>query len=126
MPATPTKPALATLSFCALLCLAGNGQAVNFDFLDQGPIRYFNAEDMRQMSATIDAVLTAPASDAPRTWRNDNTGSHGSVRLVTSFEKHGRPCRRIEVSNHARTADERSVVDMCDVDGVWKVLGLPK
>jgi surface antigen len=117
---------LRALALVALLGPLPAATAAVYGFLDQGAVRYFNTEDTQLMSATIDAVLEAPADGEARTWRNENTGSHGSVTALRSFRKNDMPCRRIEIRNHARGTDDRSIADLCRVDGAWKVLGMPE
>ncbi len=104
---------------------AGAASASTYGFLDQGAMRYFSAEDTRLMSGTLNAVLTDPADRQPHEWRNDETGSRGSVIATATFTTDGLTCRRITIQNHARGIDGRSIADMCDVGGVWKVLRMP-
>lgn len=118
--------AKANALFAAMLLIPALASASVYGFLDQGAMRYFRGEDAALMSAAMDAALADTADDQPQTWRNDATGSHGSVTVLRSFTDHGRDCRRLEISNHAGGTDGRAVADMCHVDGVWKVLRMPE
>jgi surface antigen len=97
-----------------------------YGFLDQGAMRYFEGEDAVLMSAAIDAALANPSDNETQSWRNDATGSHGSVTVLQTFTDNGRHCRRIEIQNHAGGMDGQAIADMCQVDGVWKVLRMPE
>ncbi|MGB5733934.1 MAG: RT0821/Lpp0805 family surface protein [Thiohalocapsa sp.] len=118
------KTALMPLLAC-LFGLSGSAMGAVYGFLDQAPMRYFSAEDMAMMSAAMDTVLAAPDDNQGQTWRNDKTGHHGSVVSLRTFEQQGMRCRRLRIDNHAEGNDERSTADLCQVDGVWKVLRLP-
>mgnify|MGYP001813418185 CR=1 FL=1 len=122
---TPSRPLSRWLLLAAALLAPAAGASV-YGFLDQGAIRYFRGDDARLMSENLDAVLADPADDAPREWRNPNTGSHGRAVVLRTFEHQGMRCRRVRVTSHARGVDGMSTADMCDVDGTWKVLRLPE
>ena len=124
MRTTPIRSLSALLG--ALTLLSALAHASVYGFLDQGAMRYFEGEDAALMSAAIDAALAAPTDSEARSWRNDATGSHGSVTVLRTFSDHGRNCRRIEIQNHAGGTDGRAVADMCQIDGVWKVLRMPE
>jgi len=126
MLAMPDRPALGLLLLCCLFVSAGAAVGAVYSFLDQAPMRYFNAEDTRLMSENIDAVLANPADNVSLGWRNNSTSSNGEAVSVRSFEHQGMRCRRLHIDNHANGADARTTADMCDVEGVWKVLRLPK
>lgn len=97
-----------------------------YGFLDQGAMRYFTPADLEQMSATIDQVLAAPEARETLTWKSTKTDAHGQVRPGKSFEAQGMSCRRIEITNSASGREDRSVIDMCNHEGVWKVLRMPQ
>jgi surface antigen len=110
----------------ALMLLPAIAHASVYGFLDQGAMRYFAGDDAALMSAAIDAALADPTGNQTQTWRNDATGSHGSATVLRSFEKDGRDCRRVEIQNHAGGMDGRAIADMCEMDGVWKVVRMPE
>ena len=120
------KPVLGWPLLCCLFVPGGAAVGAVYSFLDQTPMRYFTAEDSRLMSENIDAVLANPADNVSLGWRNDKTSSNGEAVSLRSFEHQGMSCRRLRIDNHANGADARTTADLCDVDGIWKVLRLPK
>ncbi|MEA3278621.1 MAG: RT0821/Lpp0805 family surface protein [Pseudomonadota bacterium] len=121
---------IATAASLAFAAYAAPVLVYGFDlsFLAQSPARYFSDADMNMMEATVDKALDEAKDGESRTWRNDQTGSYGSVKVVKSFSADGRHCRRIELDNHAKEAakwDARSLMDMCKIGDIWKILALP-
>jgi surface antigen len=110
----------------ALICLPTGLSASVYGFLDQGAMRYFSPAELEQMSATIDKALANPKASETLTWKSPKTDAHGSVRPGKTFEAQGMPCRRLEITNFVKGREDRSVVDMCNQDGVWKVLRMPQ
>jgi surface antigen len=103
--------------------------AFDLSFLRQAPIRYFNDADTQMMDATLNAVLNTPRDEVRKTWENAATGNGGEVTSLYSYAKDGYECRRVQLTNHARKAREgaaKSLVDMCQVDGAWKLLNAPQ
>jgi surface antigen len=116
----------AALALGALMALPAGLSASVYGFLDQGAMRYFSPAELEQMSATIDRVLASPNASETQSWKSATTDAHGSVRPGKSFEAQGMPCRRLEIINFVKGREDRSVVDMCSQDGVWKVLRMPQ
>lgn len=114
----------------ALLTFAATGapfavQALDLTFLDQAPIRFFNAEDMKLMSGAADKALDKAKDGEDIRWSNDQTGNSGTITPVRSFTRQGNDCRRLRVVNLASKAtrgSSTSNVDFCMVDGTWKIL----
>lgn len=112
-----------------LSCLAA-APAGAFDarFLNQAPIRFMNDADIAAMQRTVQEVLEEAKDGETRTWENPDSGNSGSVTAVESFARDDLPCRRIELVNHAERAtagEARSVMDLCRVEGTWKLLSMP-
>ncbi|MGB5831242.1 MAG: hypothetical protein WBG92_04535 [Thiohalocapsa sp.] len=126
MPATAVKLTIRILLLTLLAALSGTASAAVYGFLEQAPMRYFSAEDNAMMTANIDAVLAAPDDNAPRTWRNDKTSNYGSAVALRTFTHQEINCRRLRIDNHAQVGDGRTTADLCEVEGVWKVLRLPE
>jgi surface antigen len=117
---------LAALVLGALVTLPAGLSASVYGFLDQGAMRYFAPSDLEQMSATIDKVLAEPNASETLSWKSSESDAHGRVRPGKSFEAQGMQCRRIEITNFANGREDRSVIDMCNQEGVWKVLRMPQ
>lgn len=114
----------AGLALLMLSAAASAGAGLGF-LLDDSAMRNFDEEDGRLMSAALAAVLAAPQPDTTEVWRNARSDSHGQVTGLRAFEQAGLPCRRVQVENHARGVDGRSLADLCQKDGDWKLLGFP-
>lgn len=113
---------------CTLIIVSLPLGAIELGFLSQGPVRYFEADDLEAMSATVDRVLEATGEHPAEHWANERTGNSGSVALVRQFEQEGNPCRRIELTNTSRSATRggaTSLIDLCLLDGIWKIVGMP-
>jgi 17 kDa outer membrane surface antigen len=103
--------------------------AFDYSFLQQSPIRYFNDTDMQMMDTALNEVLNNPRDEVRKSWENAATGSGGEVTSLYSYAKDGYECRRVQLTNHARKAREgaaKSLVDMCQVDGAWKLVNAPQ
>ena len=58
-------------------------------------------------------------------WKNPETGSHGTVKLIRKHEYKGLPCRRLQHDIELKRVSDpfRFTVDRCKVaDGEWKIL----
>ena len=103
----------------------GAVQALDLTFLDQAPIRFFNAEDLKLMSGAADKALDEAKEGEDVQWSNDQTGNSGTVTPVRSFTRQGKDCRQLKVVSLARQATRGSAtsnVDFCNIDGTWKIL----
>lgn len=58
-------------------------QGANLGFLDQAPIRFFNAADMDMMEAAADEVLDSAADGEGRDWRK----KHGVRSFIVICQK---------------------------------------
>jgi hypothetical protein len=124
-PRRHARPLVPTIILTTALMSTGVGAQV-FGFLDQGAVRYFRGDDTGLMSNNLTSVLDEPDDDASGDWRNAETGSYGRAVVEKAFEHQGMACRRVRITNHAGGIDDTSVVDMCKVEGAWKVLSLPE
>ena len=112
-----------------LIGLAGAVPAIalafDLTFLDQAPIRFMSDAEIDMMEATVVETLDKAADGETLTWRNDDTGNSGSVTAVKSFSEGDLSCRRIEIVNQVAKATRgsaSSMMDMCQIDGSWKIL----
>lgn len=120
----PRARSVPLLIAAAMLSL--NAQAVNpLWFLDHSPVRNLSKQDLAIMTETVDAVLADARNGETRSWKNPETGASGDVQALKSFEHDGLSCRRIALINQAKGQEARSVYDLCEVDGAWKILAMP-
>jgi surface antigen len=99
--------------------------ALDLTFLDQAPIRFMSDAEIDMMEATVIETLDKAADGEAREWHSDDSGNSGSVTAVKSFSEGDLACRRIEIVNRVAKATRgsaSSMMDMCQIDGSWKVL----
>lgn len=99
--------------------------ALNLTFLDQAPIRFFNETDIERMSNAADKALDETTDGEAVQWKNDKTGNSGTITPVRSYSRQGQDCRRLRIESQARLATRGSAtsnVDLCKVEGAWKIL----
>lgn len=124
-----TLKLFASASLLVLLTSAvGSLYAIDLGFLDQAPLRFLTDSDTRLLDETITDVLVNANDGESRSWKGENSANSGTVTAVRSFQKDARPCRRLEVVTLAPKAAYgrgTSLVDICEIDGEWKILRLP-
>ncbi|MDX1432538.1 MAG: RT0821/Lpp0805 family surface protein [Gammaproteobacteria bacterium] len=111
-------------SIVLLATLCAPSQASNLRFLEYSPSAYFNDEDWKLMRAAVsDALDNKPAGETV-TWRNDDTGHHGAITPLESFEQFNTTCRKVRVSNEAGDVKATRLVNLCkDIkSGEWKIV----
>jgi surface antigen len=119
------RPAAA---LAAALIVAPVG-AIEYGFLDQAALRYFNPQDVAMMEETIEAALDEAADGETRPWENPATGSSGEVTPLETYPRDDLTCRRARVVNRALRATDTakgSVLDFCRIGGVWKIADVPR
>ena len=90
-------------------------------FLQDGPIRYFNDDDMELFKKTLDAALDNPADNEELSWLNEKTKSHGTVTPLSTEEQDGMLCRRARIVNTAKGLTRQSELRLCwkEEEGRW-------
>lgn len=96
---------------------AALAQVANYGFLRNTPISRFNEQDFKLYRAAVTQALVAPELGVPVTWRNDRSGSEGSV---TAREGERPGCRVVVMENRHKALSARSEQQLCKVDGKWK------
>ncbi|RZT95176.1 RT0821/Lpp0805 family surface protein [Rivibacter subsaxonicus] len=95
-----------------LLAVAGN-----YSFMADTPISRFNDADRALYKAAIDKALTTDALGQPVEWKNDKTGSSGSVTPKAADGE----CRLLAVSTRHAALHNEGEHKLCRVNGKWKV-----
>ena len=105
-----------------LVCLGAPLHASNLLFAKDMPIAKMTEADIEIMSAAVDETLSDVADGAERRWENPETGAGGTLTPLSTAEKSGQLCRRLEIANHAKGTSARSVEEFCrQADGLWKI-----
>jgi surface antigen len=114
--------------FALLVGAAPFAGAVDLSFLDQAPVRFLSDADTELMDATVGEVLEEAKDGESRTWQGAESGSSGTVTAVRTFQEGEHECRRIRLLTNARRAtggQAESMVDLCRIEGEWKLLRMP-
>ena len=117
------KSCRAFTSIALLVLLCTPLQASNLRFLEYSPSTYFNDEDWRLVRAAVDDALENKQAGETVTWKNQDTGSHGQITPLESFEKYDTACRRVRMTNEANNIKATRIVDLCKdkSSGEWKI-----
>jgi len=103
--------------------------ALDFSFLDQAPIRFLTDRDMQLLDAAVADVLDHAEDGERRSWSGEDSNNSGTVTALSTFDKDGRQCRRIEIVTLASQATKgrgSSKLDLCRIDETWKILRAPQ
>ena len=86
------------------------------------PSELFDDEDRRLFRAAVKKALDEAAVDEVVRWENPKTESHGELKVLSTFEWKNAPCRKIRVSNAARTRKSSNDFNLCRVGEKWKLV----
>lgn len=89
-------------------------------FLRDGPIRYFDDDDMALFKQSLDNALEHQPDNEVLAWHNEKTRSQGSVTPLNTSEQDGMRCRQVVISNTAKGLTRQSQLKFCrQDDGRW-------
>ncbi|MES1265519.1 MAG: RT0821/Lpp0805 family surface protein [Variovorax sp.] len=114
---------LAILSACVTL-LGGidtGYEQTNLGDLRDAPSSKFTQPDFDLLWAAVDEVSRTKEKGATRTWKNEATGSGGTIKLLNVFTSTtGQDCRRLRIDNYAKSlkGSSKQIVCLGD-DGKW-------
>ncbi|HEY2560475.1 MAG TPA: RT0821/Lpp0805 family surface protein [Caldimonas sp.] len=86
------------------------------------PSELFDDEDRRLFREATKKALDEAAVDEVVRWQNPKTESHGELKVLSTFEWKKAPCRKIRVSNQARTRKATSDFNLCRIGEKWKLV----
>ena len=110
---------LASLAACPAL-------ALNWvPLLKNSPGERFDDEDLQLFITTARKVVNEAPDNKTVSWENPDTKHHGDFTILKTFQKDGRTCKRVRVRNEADGRKASNVVDACQVDGKWRLIGAP-
>ena len=102
--------------FALLLPLAAT--AGNYSFMADAPITRFNDQDKAMYKAAIDQALAGDGQGQPVDWKNDKTGSSGSVTARATDKP---DCRLLALSTRHAGLRNEAEHRVCKVGGKWKI-----
>lgn len=122
-PCSSTSLVARGLFWIALVTIAGTTTSVyasNLQFLRDAPVAKMTPEDAELFRANLNATLEQNTDGVARQWRNPKTNAGGSATPLSTYEREGRKCRKVEFKNTVGGATGHAVVDLCrQADGVW-------
>ena len=96
------------------------------DGLKNTPGSKFNDADIALMRARVVEALKSDKDGEVLEWKNDKTGSSGSVVPMNRLSWNGMDCRRLRIANAHADLKAQGVYKFCDKDGKWKLVGPEK
>lgn len=102
----------------AALLLPLAATAGNYSFMADAPITRFNAQDKAMYKAAIDQALAGDGQGPPVDWKNDNTGSSGSV---TARATERPDCRMLALTTRHAGLRNEAEHRICKVGDKWKI-----
>jgi surface antigen len=89
-------------------------------WLNDSAVAEFTEADWDIFQTTALKALDEGAEGDPRHWRNPDTGTHGSVVVVDTFQYDGRLCRKIAFRTETGSGTRgQSAYSLCQRDGSW-------
>ncbi len=120
------KNALPVILATVLLSLSDGAHALTYSFLADSPDRYMKEDDYRILMDTAVDLLEKGKDGAKRGWKNPATKNSGIVQILLSYKDGDLNCRRTAmVSKTVKGMTEKSIVNLCKIDGEWKMKEWP-
>ena len=94
--------------------------------LKNSPAERFDDEDLHMFLNTARKTVNEAKDNQTVSWENPDTKHHGDFTVLKSFQKDGRSCKQVQVRTEADGRKATSVVDACQVDGKWRLIGAPQ
>ena len=93
--------------------------------LEYSPARYFTDDDWEIARKTARQVLDEGKTGEEVSWENPESKNSGSLVPSREFERDGRTCRKLRITNRARELQGRATYTFCrQDDGSWKAHGM--
>jgi surface antigen len=110
-----------------LAAVSPGAMALNWvPLLKNSPAERFDDEDLQMFLNTARKTVNEAKDNQTVSWENPDTKHHGDFTILKSFQKDGRNCKRVRVRNEADGRKATSVVDACQIDGKWRLIGAPQ
>jgi len=110
-----------------VVCLAAaafpaSAQSQLYGTIKGTPAELFDKEDKRLFGEATKKALNEAAVDEVVRWENPKTESRGELKVLSTFEWKEAPCRKIRVSNQARTRKATNDFNLCRIGEKWKLV----
>jgi len=90
--------------------------------LKNTPAEHFDDEDLQMFLAAGRRALTEAKDHEPIRWENPKTRARGELTVARSFEWKSHPCKELQISSEAGGRKGRSTLNLCSVEGKWRLL----
>ena len=94
--------------------------------LKNSPGERFDDQDLHMFLNTARKTVNEASDNQTMSWENPDTKHHGDFTILKSFKKDGHSCKQVQVRSEADGRKATSVVDACQVDGKWRLIGAPQ
>ena len=113
-----------------LLCFAQPGFSMGaWDWLNESPVSKFNEDDWTLLRSVGNDLLNRGQDGEFDEWRNDETGNHGTIKIIGSSEYKGKACKKVAFYNAApdHGLSGRTIQTVCkQPDGIWLLTHVTK
>lgn len=97
--------------------------ASNMRFLEFSPSAFFTEKDWDLVREAATNLLDNHKDGESLSWKNDENGHNGTLKVLNSYADFGTTCRRLKVYSDAIEVSATRVVNMCkNKEGEWKIL----
>lgn len=80
--------------------------------------------DKERANRTYQGALEGSRQGTTSTWRNPDSGNHGTITPIRTYESNGQYCREFSQTIYVGGREERGHGTACrQPDGSWKILG---
>ena len=107
--------------------VAGPVLALNWvPVLKNSPAERFDDEDLQMFISTARKTVNEAPDFQTVSWENPDTKHRGDFTILKTFKKDGHACKQVQVRTEADGRKATSLVDACQIDGKWRLIGAPQ
>lgn len=81
--------------------------------MSRTPMTQFNDDDVEMFMQAGQKALAEEPDGGSQSWKNEATGHYGSIKVLSSLEIDGMPCREVEIENQSRSYFNRTQTTWC-------------
>jgi hypothetical protein len=107
--------------FLAMMSFSIPALSVNFGFLYDSPVQYFNNVDWQMLDNAAEEALDHYPNGRIATWENPKTHNGGYVQPLTQTKQEGMPCRKLKIYIRAHERSDQYIFTFCKSKSDWKI-----
>lgn len=106
-----------------LFVMSTPAMSANWHYLkDNGPVTSLSEKDFDIFQQAARNSLNNKDDGATVSWKNPETGSHGTFTPLSTYKEDGTTCRSIKMISHAKGRIGKGFFNFCrQRDNTWKV-----